>query len=412
MRIAVLTRYIHDAGGVEAYLRSVVPAIVALGNEVAVWHEFSRPAGREGYLGSSIPTRHLAPQHIDRAISELGEWKPDVLFLNGLSVPSVEMRLTSAQPTVTFLHGYHGACISGSKTRAFPAPSPCGRPLGPGCLLQYYPRRCGGLNPVVMVDSYREQRLRQRLLKRSTFVATFSEHMRREAISNGVDEARAVHLPAFNPAWPLASEPAFGTGNPSARFATRGPWHVAFVGRMERLKGAHVLMEAVGLLDRDLRSRLRVTFAGDGRERLQLERAAARISDVSIDFPGWIDGSRRDELFRTLDLLVVPSIWPEPLGLIGLEAAAAGVPAVAFDVGGIGDWLEDGTTGRLVRGTPPSSRALAAAITDSLSDMKRLREWAAHALDTARHRTVRAHVDALDTIFKRAAEYHSRCPIK
>jgi hypothetical protein len=44
--------------------------------------------------------------------------------------------------------------------------------------------------------------------------------------------------------------------------------------------------------------------------------------------------------------------------------------------------------------------------------MKRLREWAAHALDTARHRTVRAHVDALDTIFKRAAEHHSRCPIK
>jgi glycosyltransferase involved in cell wall biosynthesis len=181
---------------------------------------------------------------------------------------------------------------------------------------------------------------------------------------------------------------------------------------MEQLKGAHLLIDALGLLASELRSRLRITVAGDGRERAALERAAARLADTQVTFTGWIDAGQREQLFASLDLLVVPSVWPEPLGLIGLEAASAGVPAVAFDVGGIGDWLEDGVTGRLVPGRPPSSRALAAAITDSLADVDRLRTWGVQARDRARRHTIRAHVDALDAIFRRAAEYHLPCSLQ
>ena len=47
-------------------------------------------------------------------------------------------------------------------------------------------------------------------------------------------------------------------------------------------------------------------------------------------------------------LVAVPSLWPEPFGLVGLDAAALGRPAIAFDVGGIGEWLTDGVNGKLV----------------------------------------------------------------
>ncbi len=54
----------------------------------------------------------------------------------------------------------------------------------------------------------------------------------------------------------------------------------------------------------------------------------------------------------------MPSLWPEPFGLVGIEAQARGRPAVAYDVGGIGDWI--GGAGLAVpRG---DERALAAAI--------------------------------------------------
>jgi glycosyltransferase involved in cell wall biosynthesis len=99
----------------------------------------------------------------------------------------------------------------------------------------------------------------------------------------------------------------------------------------------------------------------------------------------------------------VPSIWPEPLGLIGLEAAAAGVPAVAFDVGGIREWLSDGVTGRLVATPPLSSAAFAAAIVDCVSDRARLRSWGTAARALSRQRTVAAHVAALEQLLHDAA---------
>ncbi len=64
--------------------------------------------------------------------------------------------------------------------------------------------------------------------------------------------------------------------------------------------------------------------------------------------------------------LVMPSVWPEPYGLSGLEAVAAGVPVAAFRTGAIPEWLHDGV-GRLAPGDPPTSAGLAEAILGCLA---------------------------------------------
>jgi glycosyltransferase involved in cell wall biosynthesis len=174
---------------------------------------------------------------------------------------------------------------------------------------------------------------------------------------------------------------------------------------METLKGGHVLLDALSQLDDGLRRRLRVTFAGDGRERRRLEHRAARLieSGIVVRFANWLSPSDRTVLFQNVDLLVVPSVWPEPFGLVGLEAAASGVPAVAFDVGGIREWLIDGVTGRLVDAPPISGAALAGAIADCLSDPDRLRAWGGAALTASHTRTLAGHVNALENVLVRAA---------
>ena len=48
-------------------------------------------------------------------------------------------------------------------------------------------------------------------------------------------------------------------------------------------------------------------------------------------------------------MVVVPSVWPEPFGIVGIEAMAYGKPVIAFDVGGISEWLEDGKTGFIIK---------------------------------------------------------------
>ena len=71
---------------------------------------------------------------------------------------------------------------------------------------------------------------------------------------------------------------------------------------------------------------------------------------------------------RAADLLVVPSLWPEPFGLVGLEAARHRLPVAAFAVGGIPDWLRPGVNGYLAPGDPPTPGGLADAIIACLED--------------------------------------------
>lgn len=72
------------------------------------------------------------------------------------------------------------------------------------------------------------------------------------------------------------------------------------------------------------------------------------------------------EALRRCLFTVVPSLWPEPFGLVALETAAAGKPIVASDIGGLRDIVRDGETGLLV---PPDDRpALAAGLSRLIAD--------------------------------------------
>ena len=135
------------------------------------------------------------------------------------------------------------------------------------------------------------------------------------------------------------------------------------------------------------------------------EHTAARVSrgEFDIRFTGWLGPSERSAAFAEVDLLVVPSLWPEPFGLVGPEAASAGVPALAFDVGGIREWLTDSVNGRLVPPAPDAAGTLAHAIRDCLSDPARLQRWGAQALADSQTRTLTSHVDSLEDVLAGAA---------
>jgi glycosyltransferase involved in cell wall biosynthesis len=73
-------------------------------------------------------------------------------------------------------------------------------------------------------------------------------------------------------------------------------------------------------------------------------------------------------LLASAGLLVVPSLWPEPFGLVGFEAAAQGVPVAAFRVGGIPEWLIDGVSGHLAELQPDPVVGMRDAIVLALTD--------------------------------------------
>jgi glycosyltransferase involved in cell wall biosynthesis len=84
---------------------------------------------------------------------------------------------------------------------------------------------------------------------------------------------------------------------------------------------------------------------------------------------------------------------------VGLEAAALGIPAVAFDVGGIREWLRPGVNGYLAPGDPPRASGLADALVRTMSDLQQLSALGRNAVAIAFEMSLARHVDRLEAVF-------------
>lgn len=389
MRILLATEGIEEAGGVDTYLASVACGLASRGHAIAVLHQ-NPPARKAGVPWPSIERFGLQELGRTQAFAAAEAWRPDLCFSHNMSALEIESELVQRWPVVKMMHGYLGTCVSGQKSFAFPRREPCDRRFGAPCLAMYLPRRCGRLSPTVMMREYGWARAQRSLFTRYAAVVVASEHMRREFARNGLDAAALHVIPLF--------APASGDGaGPRAERADR----ILFLGRMTPLKGGDLLIEAVADASRRLGRRVAVTMAGDGPERAAWQALAARLG-VDATFPGWLEPSARDGAIRIASLLAVPSVWPEPFGLTGLEAAARGVPAVAFDVGGVREWLTDDESGLLARGDRPEPSALAEAIARALSDPATLARLGDGARLKAAGMTLDRHLDRLEPVLRMA----------
>ena len=411
VRIAVTNVDRRKVGGIESYLETVIPGLAAAGHDVAFWCEREGPLTRDAIrLPSSVPSWCVEMLGPEPAIAALRAWRPDVIFANGATDPEVERALLEVAPAILFVHAYHGACISGLKSRLSPTRAPCARPLGLPCLIHYLPRRCGGLNPITMVRAYRLETRRRDVLPAYAGVVTASRHMRDEYLRYDLDENRVhtVGLVASGGAVPAETTADESIARASPAQAAGGEaWRLLFISRLYAVKGGHVLIDALPLLRERLPGPIDLTIAGDGPERPALERVGRRVernfAGIRIRFAGWLNGGQRTRQFQSAHLLVVPSLAPEPFGLVGPEAGMHGLPAAAFAVGGIPDWLIEDVNGHLAPGDLPSAVDLAGVIARCLSDPAhhaRLREG---AREVAQRFTLERHLEQLLPVLSAAA---------
>lgn len=396
MRIAVVTQSRDRVGGVEAYLQAVLPALAA--RHVVAFVSASTATTERGavVLPAGVPALVMDPAHGD-PLQPVRSWNPDLVFAHGLDNAVVEAELLSVAPTVIVEHTYTGTCISSSKTMMWPAPVQCERSFGPVCLALYFPRKCGGVSPLTMVTLYRTQSARLRTLQRAAAVVTLSHHMASEMRRNGVPADRVHVVPPFvTPTIPYVS----------AR-SSDGICRLLYLGRLERLKGVDRLLAALPTVSGTSKRPVHLTIAGDGAERAAFEKQAADIvrrnPQITIQFAGWQGDQGRAGLLSEADALIVPSIWPEPFGLVGLEAAAVGVPAVAFATGGIPEWLHDGENGCLAPARGASPERLAQAILRCVGTPDELRRMSEGARRSSAAWTLSRHIAGLDALFELVA---------
>jgi glycosyltransferase involved in cell wall biosynthesis len=108
-----------------------------------------------------------------------------------------------------------------------------------------------------------------------------------------------------------------------------------FAGRLVSDKGADLLLEALGLLKTE-GIRPSLTLVGSGPEELALRTQAKALSlQDQVHFAGVHCGPDLARLLQQHRILVVPSRWPEPFGIVALEGLACGCSVVASDQGGL-----------------------------------------------------------------------------
>lgn len=143
---------------------------------------------------------------------------------------------------------------------------------------------------------------------------------------------------------------------------------IGFVGTLVWHKGPHVLLEALQRLSAGSDS-LRFTahlFGDLTTFPLYADRLEKMARGLPVTFEGRFDRHRVSEVYANLDVLVVPSLWPENSPLVIHEAFQHGVAVVGSRIGGISDLVQDQVNGLLY--DPFSADALAIALRRLLED--------------------------------------------
>lgn len=278
---------------------------------------------------------------------ELRRFRPDIvqiiMFLTQLS-PSI-LRELDAVPTVYAANTYRVCCPTGLRWR--PAENVCTVEPGLPCI------RHGCVSPLGLVPRLVQARLAKSGRDRIDRVVTPSHAMARILRAHGwrVDRVVPYTVEDTPREHPIAPTPL-----------------VAYAGRLTEEKGVDMLVRAMAAAGEALGS-ARLLIIGDGPRRAELEGLVAGCNLVGrTTFTGHLGRSGSEALLQQAWVQVVPSLWPEPYGLVAAEAMMRGTALIASDAGALPEVVGD-TGGVVVPGGDVA--ALAAALVDVVSRRER-----------------------------------------
>jgi glycosyltransferase involved in cell wall biosynthesis len=385
--LLVTPRWTRD-GGVGAHVQASAAALGEHGLRVAVLA--ARVDDSEEAPAVNVvraPELFNSRAAMDVRVGEALSSQPSVIHLHQVDDPELVDYLRSHAPVVISAHAYT-ACPSGFYY--FQPGQECTRAHGSGCIPNMIFRGCAHRrDPRELPSKYARSGRGLQALRRADLATVYSSSVDRHLAANGI--VRRATIPLFTT---LPSRT--GSGHASRR-------RVVFAGRIVKPKGVDVLIRAAGDVDAEF------VICGDGRRLTDMRELARSLGVASrVNFTGWLAARELAEELAQASVVAIPSVWPEPFGLVGIEAFSAGRPVVASATGGVCDWLEAGVNGLLV--PPGDAPALGRTLNELLSDPDRQSVMGAAGQQTvascfSRERHVAALLDAYQTA---RASWHSR----
>jgi len=376
-------------GGVATHAMASATALASRGVDVRV---------AAAQVGPDAPVAGITVHHTPELLNErlspelrLGDalpWRPEVIHFHQFDDPDVLKFLRTLAPVVISAHGYT-ACTS--TMYYFRPGEECTRAHGPGCVPNLLLRGCAHtFDPRSLPSDYRQTSRQVNALHQADLAVSYSSAIDRHLAANDVTPRTVI--PLFS-----TLKTAAGSGHTDRR-------RVVFAGRVVAPKGLAVLIRAAREVDAEF------VICGDGWQLQSMRRLARRLGvQERVRFAGWLAPAELARELAQASVVAVPSLWPEPFGLVGIEAHAAGRPVVASATGGVRDWLQDGVSGLCVK--PGDPGALASALNELLGDPERQREMgeAGRRLVSERF-TVERHVSALTQAYEAAGAHWRSAP--
>ncbi len=305
----------------------------------------------------------------------LQEFCPDLVYVHKMTdLGTLETLLDSGVPQVRMVHDHEIYCMRSYKynylTRKI-----CTRPASPRCIFPCGASLARNHGPGFPIKwaSYRAKKKEIRLNQRFHRLVVYSKYTRDELLRNGFDKKKIeIHVPIQAGEVVPADENSFSNRN-----------LLLFIGQVIRGKGVDVLLESLA----KMKAPFECLILGEGNHRPYCEKLSHQLKLTNrVHFMGFVPPAELKKYYPECSVFVVSSVWPEPFGLVGPEAMRFGLPVVAFDAGGIKEWLKDGYNGYLI---PWMDRAAFAARVDELLLNKSLaremgqrgREWMVRKYD-------------------------------
>ncbi len=330
-------------GGVGAHAQASAAALAQSGVEVTV---LAARSDDDAGPARVIVSERLFDRTADSAtrVGDARDVHADIVHVHQADHPELVAYLRRDAPLVVSAHGY-SACPA--SVHYFRPGQECHRSHGPGCIVNMLGRGCAhGRGPGAWRDMYTRSGRALEALRHADLAVSYSSVVDRHLAENGLERRAIV--------------PLFSTLPPSPQRPPK-PRRVLYAGRLVQPKGVDVLVRAAARVDCEL------VVCGDGRELEPLRRRASSLGiDSRVTFTGWLAEDELAEQIADAAVVAIPSLWPEPFGLVGIEAFAAGRPVVASDTGGVRDWLTEGIDGLAV--PPGDVAALAGALERLLGD--------------------------------------------
>jgi glycosyltransferase involved in cell wall biosynthesis len=144
------------------------------------------------------------------------------------------------------------------------------------------------------------------------------------------------------------------------RFSDRPGAYLAFLGRISPEKRVDRAIR----IARRLKMHVRIAAKVDAVDRAYFQqRIAPLLEEPGVEYVGEIGDAEKNDFLGGAAALLFPIDWPEPFGLVMIEAMACGTPVVAYRGGSVEEIIEPGVTGFIVDGLEEAVRAVKRAVT-------------------------------------------------